>query len=167
MDKELLKKLQELKKSHLNFTAEREMEFVMQNRDNEGGNFSTTTNSAVHSEDNRSSKFDGKPTLTDLAEAPSSSFSRHCEKTGDDGDDFGWSAINSRRRSTVCHYSERYKRLPEDQCREDRRSPMRESSSQLPKMKMKVFDGNPLDWPEWSSMLIATVYKFLTPDPDK
>ena len=70
MDKELLKKLQELKKSHLNFTAEREMEFVMQNRDNEGGNFSTTTNSAVHSEDNRSSKFDGKPTLTDLAEAP-------------------------------------------------------------------------------------------------
>ena len=70
MKKELLKKLQELKKSHLNFTEEIEMEFVMQNRDIEAGNVSSTTDSAVHSKDNRSSKFDGKPALRDLTEAP-------------------------------------------------------------------------------------------------
>ena len=30
-------------------------------------------------------------------------------------------------------------------------------SSSLPKLKLNNFDGNPLEWPEWSSMFIATV----------
>ena len=27
----------------------------------------------------------------------------------------------------------------------------------LPKLKLREFDGNPLDWPEWSGMFLATV----------
>ena len=30
-------------------------------------------------------------------------------------------------------------------------------SSSLPKLKLNNFDGNPLEWPEWYSMFIATV----------
>ena len=30
-------------------------------------------------------------------------------------------------------------------------------SSSLPKLKLDNFDGNPHDWPEWSSVFIATV----------
>ena len=30
-------------------------------------------------------------------------------------------------------------------------------SSSLPKLKLNNFDGNPLEWPEWSGMFIATV----------
>ena len=33
------------------------------------------------------------------------------------------------------------------------------SSSSLPKLRLNNFDGNPLEWPEWSSMFIATVDK--------
>ena len=32
------------------------------------------------------------------------------------------------------------------------------SSSQLPKLKLSSFDGNPLEWPEWSNMFKATVH---------
>ena len=41
------------------------------------------------------------------------------------------------------------------------------SSSQLPKLKLKTFDGNPLEWPEWSSMFLATVDKRSIPDSEK
>ena len=41
------------------------------------------------------------------------------------------------------------------------------SSSSLPKMRLKIFDGNPLEWPEWSSMFIATVDKRMIPDSEK
>ena len=37
-------------------------------------------------------------------------------------------------------------------------------NSNLPKLKLNNFDGNPLEWPEWSSMFIATVN--LQPIPD-
>ena len=40
-------------------------------------------------------------------------------------------------------------------------------SSNLPKLKFKNFDGNPLEWPEWSSMFIATVNQRATPDSEK
>ena len=41
------------------------------------------------------------------------------------------------------------------------------SSSSLPKLRLKNFDGNPLEWPEWSSMFIATVDKRMIPDSKK
>ncbi|XP_075253237.1 uncharacterized protein LOC142345040 [Convolutriloba macropyga] len=44
---------------------------------------------------------------------------------------------------------------------------MREISSQLPKLKLISFDGNPLYWPEWSSKFIATVDKRHIPDTEK
>ena len=59
--KEYLKMLQELKKSHLNFTEEKEIECNMQKRDVEAGIFSTTSDFAVPIKNNRSSKFDGNP----------------------------------------------------------------------------------------------------------
>ena len=31
-------------------------------------------------------------------------------------------------------------------------------SSQLPKLKLNSFDGNPVEWPEWWSMFVATVH---------
>ena len=40
-------------------------------------------------------------------------------------------------------------------------------SSNLPKLKLNNFDGNPLEWPEWSSMFIATVDQRLIPDSEK
>ena len=40
-------------------------------------------------------------------------------------------------------------------------------SSSLPKLKLKNFDGNPLEWPEWSSMFIATVDQRPIPDSEK
>ena len=41
------------------------------------------------------------------------------------------------------------------------------SSSSLPKLRLKNFDGNPLEWPEWSSMFLATVDKRMIPDSEK
>ena len=41
------------------------------------------------------------------------------------------------------------------------------SSSSLPKLRLNNFDGNPLEWPEWSSMFIATVDKRMIPDSEK
>ena len=35
-------------------------------------------------------------------------------------------------------------------------------SSSLPKLKLNNFDGNPLEWSEWSSMFIATVDQYQT-----
>ena len=40
-------------------------------------------------------------------------------------------------------------------------------SSTLPKLKLNNFDGNPLEWPEWSSMFIATVDQRPIPDSEK
>ena len=40
-------------------------------------------------------------------------------------------------------------------------------SSSLPKLKLNNFDGNPLEWPEWSSMFIATVDQRPVPDSEK
>ena len=40
-------------------------------------------------------------------------------------------------------------------------------SSSLPKLKLSNFDGNPLEWPEWSSMFIATVDQQPIPDSEK
>ena len=41
------------------------------------------------------------------------------------------------------------------------------SSSSLPKLKLNSFDGNPMEWTEWSNMLIATVDKRTIPDSEK
>ena len=41
------------------------------------------------------------------------------------------------------------------------------SSSSLPKLRLNNFGGNPLEWPEWCSMLIATVDKRMIPDSEK
>ena len=41
------------------------------------------------------------------------------------------------------------------------------SSSQLPKLKLSSFDGNPLAWPEWSNMFKATVHHRDIPDSEK
>ena len=41
------------------------------------------------------------------------------------------------------------------------------SSGSIPKLRLKNFDGNPLEWPEWSSMFIATVDKRTIPDSEK
>ena len=41
------------------------------------------------------------------------------------------------------------------------------SSSQLPKLKLSSFDGNPLEWPEWSNMFKATVHHLDIPDSEK
>ena len=41
------------------------------------------------------------------------------------------------------------------------------SSSILPKLRLNNFDGNPLEWPEWSSMFLATVDKRMIPDSEK
>ena len=40
-------------------------------------------------------------------------------------------------------------------------------SSNLPKMNTNNFDGNPLEWPVWSSMFIATMDQRPTPDSEK
>ena len=40
-------------------------------------------------------------------------------------------------------------------------------SCSLPKLKLNNFDGNPLEWPEWSSMFIATVDQRPIPDSEK
>ena len=40
-------------------------------------------------------------------------------------------------------------------------------SRSLPKLKLNNFDGNPLEWPEWSSMFIATVNQRPIPDSKK
>ena len=38
-------------------------------------------------------------------------------------------------------------------------SPLVSSSQRsLPKLKLREFDGNPLDWPEWSGMFQSTVH---------
>ena len=37
----------------------------------------------------------------------------------------------------------------------------------LPKLKLNNFGGNPLEWPEWSSMFIATVDQRPIPDSEK
>ena len=41
------------------------------------------------------------------------------------------------------------------------------SNSSLPKLRLNNFDGNPLEWPEWSCMFIATVDKRMIPDSEK
>ena len=41
------------------------------------------------------------------------------------------------------------------------------SSSQLPKLKLSSFDGNPIAWPEWSNMFKATVHHRDIPDSEK
>ena len=41
------------------------------------------------------------------------------------------------------------------------------SSSQLPKLKLSSFDGNPLELPEWSNMFKATVHHCDIPDSEK
>ena len=41
------------------------------------------------------------------------------------------------------------------------------SSSSLPKLRLNNFDGNPLEWPEWSSMFIATLDKRTIHDSEK
>ena len=40
-------------------------------------------------------------------------------------------------------------------------------SSSLPKLKLNNFDGNPLEWPEWTSMFLATVDQRPIPDSEK
>ena len=37
-------------------------------------------------------------------------------------------------------------------------APAANSQRSLPELKLREFDGNPLDWPEWSGMFLATVY---------
>ena len=39
--------------------------------------------------------------------------------------------------------------------------------SNLPKLKLDNFDGNHREWPEWSSMFIATVVQRPIPDSEK
>ena len=51
----------------------------------------------------------------------------------------------------------------QDKCKRDKPS----SSSQLPKLKLSSFDGNPLEWPEWSNMFKATVHHRDIPDSEK
>ena len=41
------------------------------------------------------------------------------------------------------------------------------SSSSLPKLKLNSFHENPLEWPEWSSMFMATVDNRTIPDSVK
>ena len=41
------------------------------------------------------------------------------------------------------------------------------TSTHLPKLKLKSFDGNALDWPEWSSMFLATVHSQRIADSEK
>ena len=41
------------------------------------------------------------------------------------------------------------------------------TSTHLPKLKLKSFDGNALDWPEWSSMFLATVHSQRIPESEK
>ena len=41
------------------------------------------------------------------------------------------------------------------------------SSSQLPKLKLSSFNGNPLEWPEWSDMFKATVHHCDIPESEK
>ena len=41
------------------------------------------------------------------------------------------------------------------------------SSSQLPKLKLSSFDGNPLEWLEWSNMFKATVHHRHIPNSEK
>ena len=41
------------------------------------------------------------------------------------------------------------------------------SSSQLPKLKLSSFNGNPLEWPDWSNMFKATVRHCDIPDSEK
>ena len=40
-------------------------------------------------------------------------------------------------------------------------------SSNLPKLKLNNFNGKPLEWPEWSSMFIATLDQRPIPDSEK
>ena len=40
-------------------------------------------------------------------------------------------------------------------------------STSLPKLKLNNFDGNPIEWPEWSSMFMATVDQRPIPDSEK
>ena len=40
-------------------------------------------------------------------------------------------------------------------------------NTNLPKLKLNNFDGNPLEWPEWSSMFIAIVYQRPIPNSMK
>ena len=40
-------------------------------------------------------------------------------------------------------------------------------SNNLPKLKLNNFDGKPLEWPDWSSMFIATVDQRPIPDSEK
>ena len=40
-------------------------------------------------------------------------------------------------------------------------------SSNLPKLKLNNFDGNTLEWPEWSSVFIATVDQRQIPETEK
>ena len=48
-----------------------------------------------------------------------------------------------------------------------RHSNIGHTSSSLPKLRLNNFDGNPLEWPEWSSMFTATVDERLIPDSEK
>ena len=41
------------------------------------------------------------------------------------------------------------------------------SSGQLPRLKLRSFDGNPLEWPDWSNMFKATVLHRNIPDSEK
>ena len=41
------------------------------------------------------------------------------------------------------------------------------SSSQLPKLKLYSFDGNPLEWPEWSNMFVQQFITVLFPTQRK
>ena len=41
------------------------------------------------------------------------------------------------------------------------------SGGQLPKLKLKSFDGNPLEWPEWSNMFVAIVHNPTIPNLEK
>ena len=37
-------------------------------------------------------------------------------------------------------------------------TPINKSNRSLPKLKLREFDGNPLDWPEWSGMFLSTIH---------
>ena len=50
-----------------------------------------------------------------------------------------------------------------DRCERDVTS----SISQLIKLKINSFDGNPLEWPEWSNMFVATLHNRAMPNLEK
>ena len=68
--KELEQQLEELHKSHLDFTEEKEMELSMKRKDVESGIFKPTNSSTPHHNASVRSKTRGTPSVFDLDDKP-------------------------------------------------------------------------------------------------